>query len=156
MNFQYPELLFGVPLLVTIAILYQLRGRANAEKKRFPFLIAGLCLTLFAMANPYWRTVPAKERIKGVDFILIADVSQSMFSSSSGGKTTRWNEAGKLMKTLLPSFKGSQVALIYFAGDAQIGSPFTSDLPAISLFVDSVAPAMTARGGTSTESLESV
>jgi Ca-activated chloride channel homolog len=152
MNFEYPELLFALPLLGAVAIVYHLRGRANIEKRRFPFFIASVCLTIVALANPYWRSVPAREKIKGVDFILIADVSQSMFSNSAG-KTTRWNDARKFIKTLLPSLTGSQVALIYFAGDAQIGSPFTSDIPAISLFLDSIVPGMTTQAGTRAESL---
>ena len=155
MNFEYPALLFAIPMVVLLGAVYVWRSRPTMEKRRFPLFLASLCFVLIALANPYWRTVPSRESIKGVDLVLITDVSQSMFSSANG-KTSRVDLARKFIKTLLPSFTGSQVALIYFAGDAQVGSPFTTDLPAISLFIDSIAPGMSAQAGTRTDSLENV
>jgi tetratricopeptide (TPR) repeat protein len=112
---------------------------------------------LIAAARPYWQNVPAKERIKGADLVLILDVSQSMFSNAGEkGTTARIDQVRKFIKNLLPTFSGSQVALLYFAGDAQIGSPFTTDLHAISLMIDSITPGMTAQPGSKTETMEKV
>jgi Ca-activated chloride channel homolog len=153
MNFQYPALLYAVPLLFLLGAVYFWRTRSALEKRRFPCFLASLCFVMIALANPYWRNVPAKEKIKGVDLLIVTDVSQSMFCKVNE-RTTRIDLARKFIKRLLPSFAGSQIAVIYFAGDAQIGTPFTSDLPAISLFMDSIAPPMTAHAGTRTESLQ--
>ncbi len=153
MNFQYPGLLYIVPLLLLLGVAYRWRARSALEKKRFPYFLVSLCFVVIALANPYWRNIPAREKIKGVDLLIITDVSQSMFCKVNE-KTTRLDLARKFIKRLLPSFAGSQVAVIYFAGDAQIGSPFTSDLPAVSLFMDSISPPMSAQAGTRTESVE--
>jgi Ca-activated chloride channel homolog len=153
MNFQHPALLYAVPLLLLLGIVYRWRARSALEKHRFPYFLLSVCFVVIALANPYWRSIPAKEKIKGVDLLIITDVSQSMFCKVSE-KTTRMDLARKFIKRLLPSFAGSQIAVIYFAGDAQIAAPFTSDLPAISLFIDSITPAMSAHAGTRTESLE--
>jgi len=152
MNLQYPYLLFAVPLLITFAIVYAWRSRSLVERKRFPWFVASTICVLIALANPYWSSIPSKEKIKGVDLILVLDVSQSMFSSDHG-KTSRIDVARKFIKNLLPAFRGSQIGLVYFAGDAQIGSPFTFDIPAISLFLDSISPGMSAQTGTRTVSV---
>ena len=153
MNFEYPSVLYAVPLLLIAALLYAMRSRSQVDKKKFPLFVASALFLVLAVANPYWRMVPAKEQVKGVDLILITDVSQSMFSIAQQ-RTKRIDVARKFLKTLLPSFAGSQVALIYFAGDAQIGSPFTSDLPAITLLLESISPGMSAQAGTKTDSVQ--
>ncbi len=153
MNFQYPALLYTVPLLLLLGIMYRWRAGSALEKNRFPYFLVSVCFVVIALANPYWRSIPAKEKIKGVDLLIIADVSQSMFCKVNE-KTMRIDLARKFIKRLLPSFAGSQIAVIYFAGEAQVGAPFTSDLPAISLFMDSISPPMSALAGTRTESLQ--
>jgi Ca-activated chloride channel family protein len=153
MNFQYPDLIYAVPLLLLLGIVYRWRARTALEKSRFPYFLISVCFVVIALANPYWRSVPAKEKIKGVDLLIVTDVSQSMFCKVND-RTTRMDLARKFIKRLLPSFAGSQIAVIYFAGDAQIGTPFTTDLPAISLFMDSITPPMSAQAGTRTESLQ--
>ena len=84
MNLEYPSLLLVAPLLIVLALVYGWRSRSLVEKRRFPWFIASIVCLLIALANPYWATVPSKERIKGVDLILIVDVSQSMFSADPG------------------------------------------------------------------------
>ena len=153
MSFQYPALLYAVPLLLLLGVVYRWRTRSALEKSRFAYFLVSVCFVVIALANPYWRNVPAKEKIKGVDLLIVTDVSQSMFCKVND-KTTRMDLARKFIKRLLPSFAGSQIAVIYFAGDAQIGAPFTSDLPAISLFMDSITPAMSAQAGTRTDSVQ--
>jgi tetratricopeptide (TPR) repeat protein len=153
MNLEYPSLLLVAPLLIVLAFVYGWRSRSLVEKRRFPWFIASVVCLLIALANPYWSTVPSKERIKGVDLILVVDVSQSMFSADPG-KPKRIELATKFIKNLLPAFNGSQIGLIYFSGDAQIGSPFTYDLQAISLFLDSISPGMSSEAGTKTSSIQ--
>lgn len=156
MNFEYPSLLILLLPLSFLWWLHMRRGRSTVEKRRFPWFLLSIAFSIVALANPYWSTVPAKRLVKGVDLILVVDVSQSMFSRTGGGGTRRIDQARNFLRTLLPSFAGTQTSVLYFAGDAQIGSPFTTDLQAIYLFLDSVTPAMSAKPGTLTESLESL
>jgi Ca-activated chloride channel homolog len=152
MNAQYPTLLLSVPLLILLAAVYAWRSRSRVERRRFPWFVAAMICLIVALANPYWSSVPSKEKIKGVDLILVLDVSQSMFSSGTA-KISRIDLARKFIKNVLPAFTGSQIAIVYFAGDAQIGSPFTFDFPAITLFLDAISPAMSAQGGTKTQTI---
>jgi hypothetical protein len=76
-----------------------------------------------------------------------------MFCPVDGGGR-RIDQARNFLRTLLPEFAGSSVSVIYFAGDDQIGCPLTTDLSAIHLFLDSVAPAMTGQPGSNPEALQ--
>ncbi len=153
MNFERPELLYLVLALLPVWLLQIWRNRSALERRRFPLFLTSIGLILFALANPYWRTVPSREIVKGVDLILAVDVSQSMFCINEGG-SRRIDLANKFLKGLLPTFAGSQIAVVYFAGDAQVGSPFTTDQQAVSIFLDSIGPNMSAQPGTRTDSLE--
>ena len=154
MNFQYPYLLLLIfPVIATWWLLAKRRASIS-ELRRFPFLLCSMIFLLIALANPYWSTQQEMRTEKGADLILMIDVSQSMFCPD--GAPTRIEQARIFLRSILPRFGGSPIAVIYFAGDAQIGSPLTTDLPAIHLFLDSIVPAMTARPGTRVATLKTV
>ena len=154
MNFESPLLVLALIPLGLLWLLQLFRSRSREEKRRFPLFLAAVGLLILALANPYWSTIPAQRILKGVDLVLALDVSQSMFCASGNEGIRRIDQARHFLRTLLPEFSGSQVAIVYFAGDAQIGCPFTSDLRAAYLFLDSIAPAMTATPGTRTVPIE--
>jgi hypothetical protein len=154
MKFQYPYLLIAILPLIACWWLLVKRKASALELRRFPLLILSLIFLLVAIANPYWNTVQETRTQKGANLILVIDVSQSMFCLD--GTRTRLDHARTFLKSFLPQFAGSPVAVIYFAGDAQIGCPLTTDLQAVFLFLDSIVPAMTTRPGTNTAPLESV
>jgi len=78
-----------------------------------------------------------------------------MFCPAEGSER-RIDQIRSFVRSLLPQFGGSQAALIYFAGDARIGCPFTSDLNAVFLFLDSISPNMTSKPGTQVAPLQEV
>jgi tetratricopeptide (TPR) repeat protein len=151
MGFAHSWLLILVVLLIPFWIWFAKKSVSPAEKRRFPFLVFALAALLVGAAKPYWSKVEEPQLVKGVDLIVILDVSQSMFCED--GTPRRIDQARQFLRAFLPRFNGSSVALIYFAGDAQIGSPFTTDLRAIDLFLNSVTPAMTGVPGTLTAPL---
>ncbi len=124
------------------------------EVRRSPILLLSMISLLLAIANPYWSTVQETRTEKGANLILMVDVSQSMFCPD--GSPTRIDQARSFIRSILPQLAGSPVSVIYFAGDAQVGSPLTTDIQAIYLFLDSIVPAMTAEPGTRATPLESV
>jgi tetratricopeptide (TPR) repeat protein len=153
MKFEAPYLLL---LLVPLAALWRLRASrpaSSVEKRRLPLLVFSIACLVLALARPYWSTTTEKKVVKGADFIILLDVSQSMFCPDERG-LRRIDEARNFLHQLLPEFSGSSIALIYFAGDAQIGCPLTDDQAAVRLFLDSVSPAMTGQPGTNPDQLQ--
>ncbi len=155
MNFQFPWLLLGLLPLAVFWWTHARRSVSPQEKARFPLLIASLVCLVVTLANPYWSTVPEKRLVKGVDLVLLVDVSQSMFCPVEGSQR-RIDQVRSFTRSILPQFSGSQAALVYFAGDAQIGCPFTADLNAVILFMDSISPNMTSKPGTQSAPLREV
>jgi Ca-activated chloride channel family protein len=154
MNFEYPQFLFLLPLVLALGIYaFRITKQTSSRIRLFLMLGSVSCLIL-AGANPYWSTMPLPVISKETNVVIILDVSQSMFCGEGGA--TRLDQATKWIKTLLPQFSGSSIALIYFAGDAQIGSPFTQDPGAVRLFLNSTAPNMTGMAGTKAEPLQAV
>lgn len=148
---------FLLILLVPLFFLwwrFHRKTDSSSEKKRLPLLVAAVTSLVVASAGPYWRTIEEKQIVKGLDLIVILDVSQSMFCED--GTPRRIDQARQFLRSLLSEFTGSSIALVYFSGDAQIGAPFTNDLRAIHLFLESVSPAMTVVPGSMTAPLEKV
>ncbi len=153
MNFQFPWLLLAFLPLALFWWIHSKRSVSARENARFPMLLASLGFLIVALANPYWSTIPETRVVKGVDVILLVDVSQSMFCPVKAGQR-RIDQVRSFVRSLLPQFSGSQAALIYFAGDARIGCPSTSDLNALFLFLDSISPNMTSKPGTQVAPLQ--
>jgi Ca-activated chloride channel family protein len=146
MQFQHPYLLVLIaPLIASWWLLFR-RRRWDREFYRFPFLLLSMIFLVLALANPYWSLERETRKLKGADLIVMMDVSQSMFCPD--GAPTRIEQARIFLRSILPRFSGSPVAVIYFSGDAQIGCPLTTDVSAIHLFLDSIVPGMTVRPGT--------
>jgi Ca-activated chloride channel homolog len=152
MNFQTPIFfLLFIPLLV--AVILQIRRQRKATFRGMLVPVA-LGLLIVALTNPYWKFAPQPQIVKGIDLILIVDVSQSMFCED--GSPRRIDQARNFIRGMLPRFAGSSAALIYFAKDAQIGIPMTPDLSAIQIFLDSIVPQMTTKPGTSAREIHKV
>jgi Ca-activated chloride channel family protein len=146
MNFEHPYLLLLIAVVVIATILSVQRLPQPSSRRRFIVVAISLCFLIVALANPYWRFAPQQQIVKGIDLILVVDVSQSMFCED--GSPRRIDQARNFIRGMLPRFAGSSAGLIFFAKDAQVGVPMTPDLRAIQVFLDSIAPRMTERPGT--------
>lgn len=154
MRWGHPSLLILLVPLFFFWWRFHRKAGSSSEKKRLPLLVAAVTCLVAACAGPYWSTIEEKQIVKGLDLIVILDVSQSMFCED--GTPRRIDQAKQFLRSVLNEFSGSSIALVYFSGDAQIGAPFTNDLRAIHLFLDSVSPAMTVVPGSMTAPLEKV
>src|SRR5262245_5234221 len=132
MKFQYPFLLFLIAPIVAGWFVLVKRKASALELRRSPLLLLAVISLTIALANPYWSTIQEARTERGANFILMIDVSQSMFCTD--GTPTRIDQARSFVQSILQQFEGSPVAIVYFAGDAQLGCPLTTDLQAISLF----------------------
>jgi Ca-activated chloride channel homolog len=152
MNFQTP-IFFILLIPLVVAVFLQIR-RQKKVTFRSLLIPAALVLLIVALTNPYWKFAPQPQIVKGVDLILLVDVSQSMFCED--GAPRRIDQARNFIRGMLPRFAGSSASLIYFAKDAQIGIPMTPDLTAIQVFLDSITPRMTNKPGTSSREIHKV
>lgn len=150
MNIQHPlVLLWIVPLIA--GGWFAWKTVSASERKRFVVFAAAALSIVIAIANPYWNTTPRLNTIKGAELIVLMDVSQSMFCNY--GDIKRIDYARKFVSAVMGEFPSSPVAIIYFAGDASLGTPMTTDTPAVRLFLESIVPAMSMKAGTLSGSL---
>jgi tetratricopeptide (TPR) repeat protein len=150
MNIQHPLILLWL-LPVIAGGSYAWTRVSASERNRFVFFAVAALSIVIALANPYWNTTPRLNTIKGAELVILMDVSQSMFCSYGEGR--RIDYARKFVSSVITEFPSSPVAIIYFAGDASLGTPMTADTQAIRLFLESIVPAMSIKAGTLSGSL---
>lgn len=115
----------------------RLRGRSNRFRVVRPFLLgAGFLLAAAALAGPRFGheviDVPQSDAAR----ILVLDVSDSMSTEDVG--TSRLSAAKAVAKRALEMHDG-RAGLVIFEGQAEILSPLTTDVEAVSTLLDSVA-----------------
>jgi len=113
---------------------------------KYGFTLASLSFLIFSAANPQWGTKKEKVKTQSADIFIALDISQSMMakdiSPSRLERSKRWTE--KLVENL----KGDRIGLIYFAGDAYLQTPLTSDYAAVEVFVRSANSNLAGTQGT--------
>jgi Ca-activated chloride channel family protein len=93
------------------------------------FLILGLC-------GPQIGTRLEEVKRKGVDLVIVLDVSNSM--NAEDIKPTRLERAKQAIYHLIDKMQGDRIGLIVFAGQAYVQLPITTDYGAAKLFLQSV------------------
>ncbi len=91
------------------------------------------CLVL-ALTGPQFGSKLEMARRKGVDVMLVLDVSRSM--QAEDVKPSRLDRAKYQIRQLLDLLKGDRVGLVVFAGKAFVQCPLTTDYGAVELFLD--------------------
>lgn len=101
------------------------------------FAAALVCLVL-AIANPQRavRRTPPPQR--SADILIALDISQSMLAKDV--KPSRLEQAKKLIQQLVESLEGERIGLIFFAGDAYIQMPLSTDYEALVMFAINATP----------------
>ena len=161
MSFAAPErlwwLLVLLPLVGVLLVLSFQRRRARARLAdavlwedafdRDPFaadLLKGGLVTLsvasllLALARPQWGFTEVPVPTSGVDVLVAVDVSKSMLSRDV--PPDRLGLVRKELRGLFDSLAESRVGLVGFAGRPTILVPLTSDLSAVSSFLDVLSP----------------
>ena len=160
MSFGAPQFLLfltAVPLAgLALAALWRWRGRIEAaytgrgtlaavSPGRSParralkagLLLAALALLALAVARPQVgsREVPLERR--GVDLMIVLDVSESMEAGDVA--PSRRERAQQEISALLDRLRGDRVGLVLVAGSAFLRSPLSSDLGVIKQMVASAS-----------------
>ena len=168
-RFEHPEYLYLLVILPMIAgiFLYRFRQAVKQRRKlstdplfrrlipdwntghqwvRFGLFPMVFFLLIIALANPQWAT--QRERVKAMssDIIIALDISQSMMVQDI--PPNRLERAKKVIEKLILELKGNRIGLIFFAGEAYIQMPLTSDYAAALMFLKSANTGQIATQGT--------
>jgi len=105
---------------------------------REALLLAALFFLVLALVRPQWGTVSRNVQRRGLDIMLVVDVSRSMLAEDIA--PSRMVRARHEIGAFLEDAEGDRVGLIGFAGEARTLCPLTVDYGAVRLFVDELDP----------------
>lgn len=123
---------------------------SNFSKKlftlKFMLLLLALAAGIAAAMNP--RKPGNAEGIarKGIDVVIVLDVSKSMLATDL--QPSRLERAKQLINKLMNTMPDDRIALILFAGKAYLQMPLTTDHNAAQMFVSSASPDAVPQQGT--------
>lgn len=162
----YPYVAFLVPLPILIyrllpaiknrntALVYPYFQRTAAVSKNKPQKAAHIkkkswfsfvvlfsiwLLLLAALSSPELVGKPEKTIKTSRNFLILADLSFSMAAKDwvlDGKSTTRWNAVKGIMQDFIVERKSDKMGLIFFASNAYIQAPFTTDLKVVETMMD--------------------
>lgn len=115
----------------------------NRKHIKFALLTGSFICMMLALANPQWGNKKEKVKATSSDIFIALDISQSMMAEDIS--PNRLERAKKLSTNLVQSLKGNRIGLIFFAGNAYLQMPLSSDYTAAQLFLSS---ANTGQAGT--------
>ncbi len=121
-------------------LLDRLTGKAQGRRRFLKgfFLLSALGLIIFALAGPRWGSHYQEVSQKGVDIMLLVDVSPSMLVEDT--KPNRLERARREILDFLKVVQGDRVGLVAFAGAAFIQCPLTLDYSALEMFLSQLQP----------------
>ena len=112
-----------------------LRGRGFLKGV---LLIASFGLILIALAGPRWGSHFQEVAQRGVDVMILVDVSPSMLVEDMD--PNRLERAGREILDFLRVVQGDRVGLVAFSGAAFIQCPLTLDYAALEMFLSALEP----------------
>jgi Ca-activated chloride channel family protein len=99
-------------------------------------LIAASAIAAFAAARPQWGAHETQVEERGIDLMIVLDVSNSMRATDA--PPTRLQRAQDEIIALLEQMSGDRAGLVIFAGQPFPRSALTADLVALRTIVDGV------------------
>jgi Ca-activated chloride channel family protein len=108
--------------------------RPALEYGRHLLLVAGVFFLALALTGPQFGARTEVQRRRGVDVMVVLDVSRSMLSGDV--KPSRLERAKHQIGQLLNELEGDRVGLVLFAGHAFVQCPLTVDYGALQMFLD--------------------
>lgn len=166
MRFANPEA-FWFLLLLPVYLLWQWRQRRPATGLPFPALslfdgvrrpwpwllwLASLChLLVFvcliaALARPQQGREVIRTTTKGIDIMLVVDVSASMMAEDL--KPNRIEATRMVLRQFVSAQQGNRVGIIVFSGKSFTLIPLTTDYHLVADSVETIAPEMVKEPGT--------
>lgn len=165
-NPEYLYLLLIIPLVVIGFVLSELYARERAKRfgdaellhrlvelrstvrpiVKITLYCVALALCVVMLARPQFGQSTGSEKRKGIEAVIMLDVSQSMLAEDV--TPNRIDRAKLLISTLVDRMKNDKVGLGVFAGEAYPQLPITNDYVSAKLFLDNVSTEMVSLQGT--------
>ena len=150
--------LWLIPLIIVVFIIHfrqrkkalerfaepDLLARLSGRYQRWKRVLKVICmlsafgLMIIALAGPRWGSHYQEVSRKGVDIIIVADVSRSMLAEDV--KASRLERARREILDFLDVIEGDRVGLVAFSGMAFVQCPLTFDYGALKMFLSSLNP----------------
>jgi len=129
-------------------LLGRLTGKVipGMRAMRVALILAALGLMIFALAGPRWGSRYQEVTQKGVDIVVLADVSPSMMVEDV--KPNRLERARREIHDFLRVVQGDRVGLVAFSGAAYVQCPLTLDYAALDMFLQALGPELISTAGT--------
>ncbi len=103
---------------------------------KFTFIILAFILIILALARPQIGSKIIKAEKKGVDLMIILDVSNSMLCEDI--QPSRLQRSKQAISKLIDKLDNDRVGIIVFAGKAFVQLPITSDFSAAKMFLETI------------------
>ncbi|MFQ5492244.1 MAG: VWA domain-containing protein [Phycisphaerae bacterium] len=131
----------------TVNLLGQLTPGVSwaRQKVRAGLILASLVLLVVALAGPRWGERSVEVYRRGVDIMVVLDVSRSMLADDC--RPNRLERARQYIKDLLALLPGDRVGLVCFAGKATLTCPLTPNYGWFRMALDEVDTDTAPRGG---------
>lgn len=113
---------------------------------KFGIFCLALCACIIMLARPQFGQSTGTEQRKGIEAVIMLDVSQSMLAQDV--TPNRLERAKLLISTLVHRMKDDKIALGVFAGEAYPQLPITNDYVSAQLFLDHISTDMIGVQGT--------
>ena len=160
LHFQNPEAFWLLLLVPVFVAWYVYREHRRKSTIKFPALsiakravpsrrvkfrhivpllrLAALCCFVVALARPQWgRKMEHIER-RGLDLVLLQDISLSMLAEDV--KPNRLVRSRHEISSFLESLSGDRVGLVAFSGEAQVMVPLTLDYGTVQMMLRELNP----------------
>jgi len=169
MKFAHTYYLFGLAVIGLFILLYILQRlwKHRAYKRfgdisvisqlmpdvsgirpllKFIALMLALAFIIFAIAMPQTGSKLEKGKRKGVELMILLDVSNSMLAQDI--KPSRLERAKQAISKLIDKLENDKIGLIVFAGKPYNQLPITTDFAAAKMFLSTVTTDMVPTQGT--------
>ena len=120
-------------------------SRSRLRLKLWLWLAAFACLVL-AAARPQLGSKLREQKAKGVEMMLVVDVSNSMLAEDF--EPNRLERTKYAINKLFEGLQQERVGLIVFAGEPKVQLPITSDYRMAQAFAKRISPTLVAEQGT--------
>lgn len=112
---------------------FRITQSQTPTKLKLIYFIIGITLLCLAMTNPQYGYRKEKVERESADIFIALDISQSMLSEDLS--PSRLDRAKKIAERLILDLKTERIGLIFFAGEAVLQMPLTTDYRTAAVFV---------------------
>jgi len=108
----------------------------SRPRLKFVFFIVAYAMLIVGLADPQIGTKTEDEKRKGVDLMILLDVSNSMLSQDL--VPNRLENAKRAISQLIDNLHNDRIGIVVFAGEAYVQLPMTTDYSAAKLFLNTI------------------